>query len=390
MLDPLSSLLLTLGAALLVSRLARVAGGWLHVPQVTLLIVFGVTLGPAVLDVLPEARARWYPGIAEATLAMVGFLLGGEFTLAGLRERGRSVLILSLTVTLASWLVVALGAWALTGALPVSLVLACAATATDPAACQNVVRESGAEGPLSRTLLGVVAVDDLWGILVFSATLAGLGLMTGEGGGEALTHGLLELGGSLTLGATLGLVMSLVTGRLIPGQPTREEAVGFVLVSAGLAHWLGLSYLLVAVTMGAVVANLATHHERTFRQIEDIEWPFLVIFFILSGAILEPTGVAEVALLTAVYVLCRVAGRALGAWAGSRLLGWTDSASLGPALLPQAGVALGMTLVATERFASIGQQALTVIVLSTVFFEVVGPLLTLRQLRRAEELGEAT
>lgn len=338
-------------------------------PRVTLLILLGLALGPMALDLLPEERQQWYPVLAEVALAMVGFLLGGEFTLANLRERGRKVLVLSVAVSAATLVVVTAGMWMVGVALPAALVLGTAATATDPAAVDAVCRDRS-ERPLTSLLRGVVAVDDVWGMLLFAVVLASLdALEGGQVGAEALLHAGRELGGSLALGALLGGAMAVVTGRTTPGEPTRLEAIGFVLLSCGLASWLGLSYLLTAVAMGAAVANLASHHEVAFRELEAIESPFLVVFFVLSGAsaTLE-TGAGPLGMVVA-YVVLRTLGRVVGSWLGG------GGGRLGMALLPQAGVALGMTLVAVERVPAMA-WTLPVVVMGTVLFEALGPVAT--------------
>lgn len=382
--EDLQLLLVTVGgillAALPLSYLARRVG----LPRVTLLIALGLLVGA--LGLLPETHHVWYPAIAQVSLSMVGLLLGGEFTLGNLRERGRAVLAVSVVVTLATFAAVTGGMVVQGLALPLALVLGAASTATDPAACEAVAHDTGSDGPLTRTLLGVVAIDDVWGLLLFAAVSTVVAGLVGESGGaEALLDAGLELGGSLLLGGALGLAMALVTGRVRPGEPTRTEALGFVLLSTGLAAWLDLSYLITAVTMGAVVANVAKHHDRAFREIEGLEWPFLAAFFVLSGASATLEGVATYGALAAAYVGLRILGRVVGGYVGA-WLGGTPARQrllLGPALLPQAGVALGMTLVAVDRFPELGGDPLAVVVLGTVVFELIGPLLTRWVLTRA-------
>jgi len=165
------------------------------------------------------------------------------------------------------------------------------------------------------------------------------------------------------------------------GEPTLAEALGGVVLCAGLSLFWGVSYLLAAMTMGAVVANLARHHRRPFRAIEGIEWPFMLLFFVLSGASLRTGLLAEVALLTSVYIGLRVLGRIAGGWAGARLAGQPRYArSLGIALLPQAGVAIGMALVVSEHVPDVGPEILGATVTATIFFEIIGPILTRREL----------
>ncbi len=368
-----ASLLLTVGSILLLVPAVDAVAHRTRIPRVTLLIGLGVALGPMAMDVLPEERTQWYPLLVEIALAMVGFLLGGEFTLDNLREQGRAVLAVSGAVTIVTALVVSGGLWLLGTSAATALVLGTAATATDPAAVDSVCRDRE-DGPTSSLLRGIVAVDDVWGMLLFALVLSALGAMTtGELGTHELLHAVRELGGSIALGGVLGLLAAAVSGRLQPGEPTRLEALGSVLLCCGLASYFGLSYLLAAVTMGAVVASTATHHETAFHELEAIETPFLVLFFVLSAASASPAGVREGLWLVAAYVALRTVGRLVGGWVGARAGAPERTGLLGLALLPQAGVALGMTMVAVERAPELA-PVLPVVVVSTVLFESLGPM----------------
>jgi Kef-type K+ transport system membrane component KefB len=143
-------------------------------------------------------------------------------------------------------------------------------------------------------------------------------------------------------------------------------------------------------TMGVVVANLARHHRRSFRAIEGIEWPFLVLFFVLSGASLQVAELGTAATLTLAYVLLRVLGRIAGGWLGSHLSARSPSArTVGVALLPQAGIAIGMALVVSQRVPEVGGAILTATVAGTIVFEIAGPILTRLVLVRSGEAKAA-
>lgn len=370
----LAALLVTIGAVLLLSPPMAVLSARLGLPRVSLMIGLGVAVGPLGLDLMPGDSHAWHPVVAQIALSMVGFVLGGEFTLDNLRSRGVAVLRLSAAVTAATFATVAAGLTLVVGVpLAASLVLASAATATDPAACKSVIDDTGADSSYSRLILGEVAVDDVWGILTFAGVLTVVGSLLGHGEGTPLLTALWEVGGSLGLGVLLGVPMATLTGRLKPGEPTREEALGFVLLCAGVATWLEVPYLLSTVVLGAVVANLATHHEVPFREVEGIEWPFLAVFYVLSGAMARVDDPWAVLPVVAGYAVLRMLGRQVGALVGlsnRRLAPW-----MGLSLLPQAGVALGTTLVAVSRFPELGDDVLSAVVLATVFFELVGPVL---------------
>lgn len=390
MTEELAKTLITLGGLFLIGLVTDLLGRRTPLPRVTLLLVIGFLIGPSVLDVLPNLSEEWFPLLADMALVMIGFLLGGKLTTALLRKQGHRVLWISIAVTVLTAVAVLTGLLLVGFRLEVALMLAGIATATDPAATVDVAREVKAKGQFTRTLQGIVAVDDAWGLIVFSLMLAAALALTGRGGGNAiLMSAAWEIGGAVVVGVILGIPMAYLTGRIAAGEPTLIEALGVVLLCGGVALWLEVSYLLAAMVLGAVVANLAHHHKRPFHAIEGIEWPFMILFFVLAGASLRVESLAGVGVLGLAYVILRTMGRFLGAWAGAALSGagplyrrW-----MGMALLPQAGVALGMALVATQRFPELSAIILPVVVGATVVFEAIGPVLTRWALVR---VGEAT
>lgn len=383
-----SSALIVLGGLLLLGLATEFLGRATSLPRVTLLLLFGILLGPEVLGLLPSAMDGWFSLITDIALLLVGFLLGGRLSLKRFSENGIEVLCLSISVVICTVLFVALGLWFMGFPLAIALLLGGIATATDPAATVDVVRERGARGHFTDTLQDIVAIDDAWGLVVFSVLLATVQLM--QGTGEPLQHLwrlVYELGGSVVLGIAMGIPMAFLTGRIRPGEPTLVEALGIVFLCGGLADLLGVSFLLTAMVLGATVSNLARHHERPFHEIEDIEWPFMILFFVLTGASLTFDHLGEVTLLALAYIALRATGRALGSWPGGIIAGSVPTTRrwMGVALLPQAGVAAGMALLASNAFPQWRDSLLSVTILATVVFELIGPVMTRISLQRVGE-----
>jgi len=371
--------LITLGILFIVGLATDWIGSRSRLPRVTLLLLFGFAIGPAVLGFLSPVDGKWYALVTDMALIMVGFLLGEKLTIASLRQHGRAVLWFSVMEVLATVLVVMVGLLLFGVSIEIALLLAGIATATDPAAVTDVVRETGARGDFPDTLLGIVAVDDVWGLIVFSLLFSASQVFAGHGDLAAtLTHGVWELAGAVLVGCALGIPMAYMTGRIKPGEPTLVEALGVVFLCGGIAIWLRVSFLLASMVLGCVVANLARHHTRPFHAIEGIEWPFMVLFFILAGASLEVRTLLSVGMIGMGYIVLRIAGRFVGAWCGGRLIHSEPVMCrwMGLALLPQAGVALGMALMAAERRPEVAKIVLPVVIASTVLFEVLGPVLT--------------
>ena len=377
--DDTAKTLITLGILLLLGLATDAIGQRTRLPRVTLLLVFGLVIGPAGLDFLSPNEERWFSIVADMALIMIGFLLGEKFTLSSLREHGKLVLWLSVAEVVVTALVVLIGLLLIGLQMGMALLLAGIATATDPAATTDVVHETKADGVFTRTMLGIVAVDDAWGLIVFSLMLTAVHAFIGQGNSIApLLTGAWEIGGAVLIGIGLGIPMAYLTGRIRPGEPTLVEALGVVFLCGGIAIWLEVSFLLASMVLGCVVANLARHHIRPFHAIEGIEWPFMILFFILAGASLHTEMLFQIGLVGSAYIILRVIGRILGAWTGGAIshaeplmCRW-----MGMALMPQAGVALGMALVAIERRPDLGEIILPVVIASTVLFEVIGPVLT--------------
>ena len=385
--------LITLGALLLGGLAVETIGRRLPVPRVTLLLIFGYLIGPDVAGFLDASEAkRWFEPMTTIALVMVGFLIGEKFHPERMRAWGRTALIVSLVQAVATAAVTTLGLMLLGIEPAVALLLGGVACATAPAATFDVVREESADGPLTDTLMGVVAFDDAWALLIFSLAAAAVAVMTGMGEGNGfLFHALREVGGALLLGGVLGLLAGLLTQRIRPGEPTLLEALGIVLLTAGLATLWNLSFILAAITLGAVMTNVARHHERAFHEIEHIEWPFLLLFFVLAGASLHLDVLLGVGVLGFAYVVLRVIGKIGGGVLGVALAGGSPTLRrwLGPALLPQAGIALGLALIIEQRFPEIDGYLLTMVIAATVIFEIFGPPCTRLALRRAGEAGQA-
>ncbi|MEQ9547115.1 MAG: cation:proton antiporter [Marinobacter sp.] len=382
--------LLLIGGTLLLAVAAHGVGQRIHIPRVTLLLLLGALAGPELLDLLPPDADEHFGFITQLTLAMVGFLLGERMYMKDLKD-GREALIVSLVVTLVTAAFVAGAVWLVTSNLPASLLLGAVATATAPAATLDVLREAGANGPLTRLIYQVVAIDDAWGVILFSVCLVSAELLMGNGGTGlgSLGIGIVEVGGSLVLGTILGLPMAWLTGRIRPGEPMLLESAGFVFLAAGIAGLLGLSYLLTCMTLGVVVANQARHHVRPFRSIDGISEPFLALFFFMAGYQLEWSMLPALGALGVAYVGARIAGRLAGGQIGGYLAGSAphNRRRIGACLMPQAGVALGLALVATDRLPEL-TYILPLVIGATVVFELVGPPLTLIKLRHAGETGK--
>lgn len=384
--------LLILGILFLVGLLADVAGKLTPLPRVTLLLLSGIVIGPIGVDLIPDSFvAEWFPVLTTLALSMVGFLMGQKLSAQELRIRGRIVSLLALGKVFGAAAVVFTAVYLFTSDTVLALILAGIATTTAPAATFDVLQEMRArkdavDEEFSSNLVGVVALDDAYGLIIFSVTLAAADILIGNGGSNyTLIEGLVEALSSIFLGALLGVPMAYITGRLDFGEgPIQAEAYGFVLVCAGVTSYLEFSPILAAMSMGSVVASLAKHHSRPFDAIEGMEWPFLILFFVLAGASFVPDGFGTLSVLTLLYVIARGVGTYVGTYGAATAMALDKPTRhwMGLTLLPQAGVALGIALIASQRLPQYEAIILPIILSATIILEVGSPVITRSVLRR--------
>jgi len=380
-----SQFLLTLGGILLIGLVTSTLGRHTFIPRVTLLLIIGILIGREMLDLVPPIFFNSFEIIANMALLMVGFLLGGKLTIESLRQSAGKILWISISAAVVTTVIVGACLVGIGVSLEIAILLGCIASATAPAAVLDVVYETDEDTPFKDLLLSIVALDDVWALVLFGVGMSMVASLNGHAGEVSfMLLATKEIGGAFLLGLVVGLPSAYLTGRLKPGQPMLTEALGLVFVCGGLAIFFNVSFLIASMVMGAVIANMATHHEYPFHEIEGIEWPFMVVFFVLAGSSLDISAVREISLICVVYILCRSIGKYLGARIGSQL-SRADKATkrwMGVALFPQAGVAIGMALVASNQFPEYRQLLLSVVISSTVFFEIFGPIFTRLSLKK--------
>ncbi|MBV1902543.1 MAG: cation:proton antiporter, partial [Marinosulfonomonas sp.] len=326
---------LTLGAMFFIGLSAHLIGHRTPVPRVTLLLLSGLVAGQ--MGWIPEEITGAYEFLSITALTLVAFLLGGSLKLSDLKVTGRRIFIISLAIVGLTLMVVSLGLIALGTDPALAIVLAGIATATAPAATTDVIRQSGISNDFTRTIEGIVAIDDAWGLLAFSLCISFAVSLTGttESASLSVLH---EIGGALVLGIAIGLPGAFLTGHIGGGEPLEVEALALVFLTAGLALWAEVSFLIAGMTAGAIIVNLASHHDRAFHEIEHIQWPFMVLFFVLAGALLDIHALRDVGFLGLAYLALRITARIAGGWLGAHLGGAPapERRLFGLALLPQA------------------------------------------------------
>ncbi len=388
---------LLMGAILLAGLLVSALVSRIKVPAITAYILLGVALGPSMLDLTGTELASASEIISHIVLGFIAFQLGSTLYLEHFRRIGRAVMAISISAAVVPMALVTLGVYLFAGEpFYVSILYGAIAAATDPAATMMVVRQFKSKGPFTDTLLGIVAIDDAWGILLFSFALffaTGLSPSHGAEAGWGAWGLVAAVGGELIVSTAIGVAAAYAVRWLGPSIKARGEALSFILgvllAATGIALWAGVSPLLTNIVFGMVLVNIDPTAHRFFDFLKNIDWPLYIIFYVLVGANLDVGMLSALGPISLVYIVLRFAGKTTGGFAGGVAAGAHGAfrSLMGVALLPQAGVALALAMVARDAFPETGAPLLAVVTISTVFYQLAGPLATRFALSRSGETG---
>jgi Kef-type K+ transport system membrane component KefB len=409
------------GIIILVAFFAGQISRRLGIPQVVGFIVAGTLLGPSFLEVVPHDLTDNLVFVTELALGLIGFEMGQHLVFSELRTLGRSIITIVFSQAAGAFALVFAGVYLITQDVAAAMIFGAIGMATAPAATVDVLAEYGAEGPMTTTLLAVIGIDDALTLLVYSITAAmaepllenggDLGLIDVLTGGgdvsllEMIELPLFEIGGALIVGSIFGFFLTFIMNHI--GQhhePERRQhdamavSIALIFIATGLSRSVELSLILTTMTMGVVVINRTPHNGRFIRfTIEQAGPVIYVLFFALVGAGLNLDALPSMGLLGLAFIVLRIGGKYSGAWVG----GWLARSdpkvrdNLGLALLSQAGVAIGLALASSTRFAEFGpagedlaELVLNVITATTFVVQLIGPMLVKVAIVRAGECGQ--
>jgi Kef-type K+ transport system membrane component KefB len=361
----------------------------LRFPAVTGYLVAGLILG--VLRIIPMETLEGFNILSDLALGFIAFSIGSEFKLSFLKKVGHAPLLITIFEAFGAVLVLDVALILIGVPVPVAILLGAIGAATAPAATLMVIRQYKAEGPVSRMLLPVVAMDDATALIAFSVSAAiAQVLVTGRklSIGSMLLHPLIEIGGSLLLGGAIGLLAAVFLRRFKRDGDRLGLGLAVIMGGVGLAAWLNLSSLLVCMTAGAIFANLSRQSIKLLKVTDAMTPPLFLLFFVLSGAELDVSILKQIGLIGTVYIFARVAGKIAGSYLGARLAKAEPVVRkyLGFTLVPQAGVAIGLSLVALRILPQYGSTIRAVVLCATLIYELTGPLITKAVLTKAGEI----
>ncbi len=324
-------------------------------PEVTGFLIGGIIIGPSVLGLISSEGVKSLNVISDVALSFIAFSIGSEMKISVLKNLGNKIVLITLFEALGAFFVVLIGTMLLSGMdIAFSLTLASIACATAPAATLMVIREYRAKGELVNVLLPVVALDDAVCIIVFgiSSSIA-VNILQGGELNFLTMFGvpLLEILLSIVIGVIGGIAFSFVSKKIKTENELLAFTIAVIFLLDSIANLNGLSSLLTLMTASVIIANLGNVSRRYSDLIDRLTPPIFMCFFVLSGADLNLSSLKTVGAIGIFYVLGRTLGKYMGAYSSAKITGMSKNIQkyLGLTLVPQAGVAIGLSLIASQK-----------------------------------------
>ena len=346
-------------------------------------IAAGIILGPDVLGVIHLSSGE-IETMTNVALGFVAFIIGGELTISLLRKMGKGIIAIIIGESIGAFFVVFIGVYFLTNNLPLSILFAAMAPASAPAGAVAVIHEYKAKGKLTNSILAVVGFDDGLAVLIFAFSIAVVGvILSGVLSVSTLVfEPIKDIGGALLIGSGVGLIFAVIFKRLIEREEIIALTITSIFITAGLSVMLDVSLILSCMSLGMIVINVYPQDNKpVFEHIKSISLPIYILFFVIAGINLHLGLLVSIGAIGFVYIICR----SLGLIGGSYLAAYSSKAdpvirdNIGLGILSQAGVAIGLSLIASHKLTELGYPEMGTLIITTVaatsvVFEIIGPL----------------
>lgn len=374
-----------LTAAAIILLLALLAGHlvrFVRVPEVTGYILAGVVVGPSGFGWIAHNTLSTLEIFSQIALGLILFSIGSVFEVSRVRATGARVAGITFIESLLAAGLVGFGLLAAGQPWPIAMMLGAIAIETAAASTLMVIREVNSEGPLTDTLTGVIAMNNIVCLIGFSiaASALELSLRTPSSFIDVLAITVWplvwQMVGSLALGYLIGLLLASWASQVHEHGEVLILLTGCVLLAVGVSQWLGLSPLIASLSVGATMVNMSGRSRALFDVLAKTDPPLYAIFFVIAGADLNLALLPSLGILGVIYAVGRAVGKFFGArYAAKRAgLGAVVQKHLGPAMLSQAGLAIGLVLIVNERFPTVAPTVTTVVLAAVAIFELIGPL----------------
>lgn len=426
--DPINTIILKLGVVLFIGFVGSLIARKLKLPNVSGFLVLGLLLGPSLGLIfkgyggfITKTENEQLNFISQIALAFIAFSIGSEFSRKTIKKVGKPILVMTITEVVGAVVIVFSALFFIpkpstimsggydpfTNAnLAFGLILASMSAATAPAATLMVIRQYRSYGPVTKAILPITALDDIFGIIVFGFFLSFAQILLPQGELPPLwlliTKPFIEVFGSILIGIIVGTLLSLVVNKF---EKIRDDlqvlsllAIFLVIgINSLLNYYLspyGISFsqLLSNIMVGSMIANIAKRPEKAFAAMNDFATPFYVMFFTLAGAGLNLGILGSdplLVLIAGVYIIARAGGKILGIFVGAKIMKQPPPVKkyLGIALLPQGGVSIGLLTVVFVSLSPLYPAISTIIMLSVLVYETFGPVFAKIAITKAGEVG---
>jgi Kef-type K+ transport system membrane component KefB len=388
------NIILKLSLILLIGFIFGKLAKKLNLPSVSGYLIAGLLLGPSLFNFITPSESHSLEIISVITLSFIAFGIGSEFMLKDIVVMGKKITIITLAEVLgAIGLVFFVMFVIFKQDFAFSLVIASMSAATAPAATIMVIRQYRAYGPVTKTILPVVALDDVFGIIAFGIAISVAKVLVQDVESsifKIIGIPFIEIFGSLLLGLVLGIILALTSKKIDPKDELQIKTLFFIGITTGLSMYLGLSPLLANIMMGATLANLRAYSNRSFSAVNDFVPIFYILFFTLAGASLDVKILYSVGLIGIFYILARGLGKMLGAFIGAKAVKADKNIQkyLGLALLPQGGISIGLSVIVMQELPQYATLITTIIMASVLVYETFGPLFAKISIEKSGEINQ--
>lgn len=391
--DVVLDIIFKLGIIIMAGIIGGRVANLFKLPNVSGYIVAGLLIGPSLFNLVQSSEVQSLNIINDMALGAIAFSVGSEFLIKEMAKLGKSVMIITVAEVIGAIALVFFVTFVIfKQSFEFSIVIASMSAATAPAGIIMVIRELKAKGPLVKTILPIVAIDDALGIIAFGLALSIAKITSGitkVSLFKMISGPFIEIFGSLLLGLIVGVILTYVAKKAKGREELLTIVIGFILGTTGLANYLGLSPILTCMMMGAALVNTMQNSKRVFSLVDDFTPPIYLLFFTVAGAGLDISILSKVGALGVGYILARAFGKIIGATIGAKYVKAEDTVvkNLGMSLLTQGGISIGLSMVVRRELPQFSSEIVTIILFSILVFEIMGPILAKIAITRAGEVN---
>ncbi|SHH16762.1 cation:proton antiporter [Tepidibacter thalassicus] len=383
---------ISLGLALIFGVLLGKVMNKFKMPSVGGYIIAGLIIGISGFNIVNEIVIEELSFVNDIALGIIAFNIGSEFKVEEMKKLGKNIFIIATCEALGAFVLVTGIMLVLGQNIQTALILAAISSATAPAATVMVLKEYKARGPLTSTLLGVVAVDDAISLMIYAIASSIAKVFINHESltiAKVLIHPIKEIVLSILVGALIGIVLSYLLNKSKNESEVLTFIIANIILLAGISLHFGLSPLLCAMASGIMVTNVLSKANKAFNSLEKWSPPITAAFFILAGSRLDISLIPQIGLLGVMYLLFRILGKVGGASIGASISKAPSVVKryIGLGLLSQVGVAVGLAITVSREFPGtyLGNIVITILMATTIITEIIGPIATKIAIKKSNE-----